>query len=272
VRLLARYGANSSAAKAGRQQYFINPTPGPLVIWLNTSRPLFANVNLRKALNYAIDRRALIRENEQSGGPLFLPTDHYLTPGMPGFKDVHIYPLDHPDLATATRLAGPGPHGTAVLYSGVYDPQNDQIIARALHAIGIDGVIKRFPMNALFAKIRTRDEPFDLMNGGYALDYPDPYAILNTSLDGKFITAHDNTNFSNFNDPVYNRKLEAAARLSGTGRYDAYARLDSDLARNAAPIVAWATNTSQDLFSARIGCQTYEPVYAMDIAALCLRP
>jgi peptide/nickel transport system substrate-binding protein len=269
LRLLARYGPNSSAAKAGRQQYFINPTPGPLVIWLNTSRPLFAHVNLRKALNYAIDRSALIRENEQSGGPLFLPFDHYLTPGMPGYKEVHIYPLDHPDLATARRLAGAGHHGTAVLYSGVFDPQNDQIIARALHAIGIDVVIKRFPLNVLLAKERTHNEPYDLVSGGYGIDYPDPFNVLNASLDGTFITAHDNPNFSNFNDPVYNRKLEAAARLSGTARYDAYARLDADLVRNAAPILAWATSTSQDLFSNRIGCQTYQPVYGIDIAVLC---
>jgi hypothetical protein len=70
---------------------------------------------------------------------------------------------------------------------------------------------------------------------------------------------------------MYYRRLEAAARLSGTARYDAYATLDADLARNAAPMVAWATSTSADLFSARVGCQIYQPVYGMDIAALCLR-
>ncbi len=184
-----------------------------------------------------------------------------------GAVDARKYEVMRPLAGQAVLLID----GTAVLYSGVFDPQNDQIIARALRAIGIDVVIKRFPLNVLFAKERTRDEPYDLVSGGYGIDYPDPFDVLNASLDGTLITAHDNPNFSNFNDPVYNRKLETAARLSGSARYDAYARLDADLTRNAAPIVAWATSASQDLFSARIGYQTYQPVYGVDIAALCQR-
>lgn len=269
--LLARYGPGSSASRAGRQQYFVNPTPEPLLIWLNTSRPIFAHVNLRKALSYAIDRAALIQEIEQSGGPVFVPTDQYLTPGMPGSEPVDVYPLEHPDLAIARRLAGPGRHGTAVFLSGVFDPQSDQIVAHALQAIGIKVVIERLPLNALFAEEHTADAPFDLVTGGTGIDYPDPFDILNTELDGNLITAHQNDNVSNFNDPVYNRELEAAAKLSGPSRYDAYARLDADLVRNAAPMVAFANGTSQDFFSSRIGCQTYQPVFGMDITALCLR-
>jgi ABC-type transport system substrate-binding protein len=271
MRLLARYGPGSGAARSGHQQYFIHPSAVPLVIWLNTSRPLFAHVNLRKALNYAIDRSALVHEIEQNGGPVFLPTDQYLTPGIPGYQPVDVYPLDHPDLAAARRLAGPGRHGSAVFLSGVFDTQNDQIVARALRAIGIDVVIRRLPLNELFAEEHTAHAPFDLVTGGIGIDYPDPYDILNTELDGNLITAHQNDNVSNFDDPIYNRKLEEAARLSGSGRYRAYANLDADLVANAAPMVAFASGTSQDFFSARIGCQTYQPVFGMDIAALCFR-
>ena len=42
-----------------------------------------------------------------------------------------------------------------------------------------------------------------------------------------------------FNDPTYQRKLAAAARLSGPERYLTYGKLDLDLARNAAPLVAF---------------------------------
>ncbi len=74
-----------------------------------------------------------------------------------------------------------------------------------------------------------------------------------------------------FNDPVYRRRLAAAARLSGPERYLTYGRLDLDLARNAAPLAAFDNLTTNDFFSARIGCQTYG-IYGMDLAALCLRP
>ena len=61
----------------------------------------------------------------------------------------------------------------------------------------------------------------------------------------------------------------AAARLSGAERYLTYARLDADLARNAAPLVALGKLYSPELFSARIGCQIYG-VYGVDLAALCI--
>src|SRR5690348_6887597 len=43
------------------------------------------------------------------------PTDHYLPPGMPGFRDTHVYPLT-PDVAKARQLAQ-GRGKTAVLYT-----------------------------------------------------------------------------------------------------------------------------------------------------------
>jgi hypothetical protein len=38
-----------------------------------------------------------------------------------------------------------------------------------------------------------------------------------------------------FDDPIYRAGLDAAKRLTGAKRYLTYARLDEDLARNAAP-------------------------------------
>ena len=65
--------------------------------------------------------------------------------------------------------------------------------------------------------------------------YPDPSDVLNYLFDGRSIRAVDNSNHSYFDDPVYNRKLAAAARLTGPRRYAAYQALETDLLRNAAP-------------------------------------
>lgn len=50
----------------------------------------------------------------------------------------------------------------------------------------------------------------------------------------------------------------------------AYGKLAVDLARNAAPLVAWGDAAAPEFFSARIGCQTYG-FYGLDLAALCVR-
>ena len=69
---------------------------------LNTERPLFTNLNMRLAVNYAVDRTAY---GEAAGRYLAAPFDQYLPPGTPGYEDIDVYPA-HPDLERARDLAG----------------------------------------------------------------------------------------------------------------------------------------------------------------------
>jgi hypothetical protein len=70
-----------------------------------------------------------------------------------------------------------------------------------------------------------------------------------------------------FDDPSYKRKVTAASRLSGPRRYLAYGVLDVDTVRNAAPVVSLGNRLSRDFFSARMGCQVFNPVWRIDLAA-----
>ena len=63
--LESQYGPGSKAARAGHQQYFISPANGIRVLYMNTSRPLFSDVRLRRAVNYAIDRPALAAQGQR---------------------------------------------------------------------------------------------------------------------------------------------------------------------------------------------------------------
>jgi peptide/nickel transport system substrate-binding protein len=262
--LAARYGPGSPAAKSGRQQYFVNPQPETDFLALNTHRPLFADMRLRRAISYAIDRAALARLGN-AGDPLpEHPTDHYLPPGVPGYRDIHIYPRTA-DLAKARQLAKGHTGATAVLYTceGLVCAQQAQIITTDLAAIGLRVVVKAFQAPVLFTRLATPGEPFDISYASWMADYPDPQAVLDALLE-------DRSNFPPFDDPSYRAKLGAAARLIGPERYLSYARLDADLARNAAPLVAYGNASSHELFSARMGCQIHG-VYGIDLAALCIK-
>jgi YVTN family beta-propeller protein len=269
--LAHRFGPASAAAKAGHQRYFANPLLLTYFLALNTSRPLFANVHMRRAVNYAIDRTALARLGIVSNRFPSKPSDQYLPPGIPGFRDVHIYPLT-PNVDRARSFAR-GRGRDAVLYTcnSVPCAQSAQIIKTDLDAIGLDVEVRAFPLEVLFGKVATRKEPFDLATVGWGADYPDPADFLNLLLDGHSIRARGNVNYAYFDDPQYNHELEAAARLAGPKRYQAYAGLDVELARNAAPWVAVANPTNRDFFSPRMGCEVYQPVYGIDLAALCIR-
>ena len=265
-RLAARYGPRSAAAARGKQQYFVNPGLQLDSFVLNTHRTLFRDVRVRQAVNYAIDRRALARL-----GDFFQPvpgrlTDHYLPPAMPGFRDTNAYP-SKPNVLKARDLVRQAHAGgrTAVLYTcdAFPCPEQAQIVKTDLAKIRLRVQINRLPSAKLYAREQTPGEPFDLAWSGWITNYLDPQSMLTSLLD-------DSSVAPTFNDPAYQRKLAKAARLSGPERYLAYGKLDLDLARNAAPLAAFDYQSSNDFFSARIGCQTYE-IYGMDLAALCIR-
>ena len=75
-----------------------------------------------------------------------------------------------------------------------------------------------------------------------------------------------------FDDPEFARRLTEAARATGARRYLVYRKLDADLVRNGAPLVAFGNEVDHDFFSARMGCQIYNPAAGgIDLAALCIR-
>ena len=224
---------------------------------LNAHRPLFANVQTRRAVNYAVDRRALAVNDVFERGQ---PADHYLPPAMPGFDSGRVYALS-PDVAQARKLAR-GRGGRAVLYTCdlLACRQLAQVVKTNLSPIGIDVEVEEFPIPALLARLTRRDEPFDIAVFGQIADVADPGAFLEQLLA---LPAVDLGSFG--------RRAAAADRLTGQRRQLAIGRLANDLARDTAPIVAFANPVRQDLFSARIGCQIYNPLYGIDLAALCIR-
>jgi ABC-type oligopeptide transport system substrate-binding subunit len=145
------------------------------------------------------------------------------------------------------------------------------VIRSNLSSIGLDVDIRAFPIDELFEKAGTKGAPFDILDSHWNADYADPSDFLNVLLDQR-IGPRGNLNGSYFTDARLARKLERVDQLSGDARYRAYATLSVELARDAAPWVAYATGTSRDFFSARMGCQIFQPVYGVDLAALCTRP
>jgi ABC-type transport system substrate-binding protein len=260
--LRRKYGIN-------RSQFFIKPGTALHFLTLNTAGPLFRNnARLRRAVNFAIDRAALAAEYGPYAGS---PTDQYLLPTVPGFRDAHIYPLHRPDLATARRLArGRTRGGKAVLYTSNARPSPSvaRVVQNNLRRIGIEVEIREFDTGVLLPKLASRGEPFDIGLQGWVPDYLDQYALINLHFHGREI---GHANYSHFNSPRYNRLMDSAAKLSGDERARAYGALDVELARKAAPRAAFLISASTTLVSARVGCKVFDPITRFNLAAACLR-
>jgi ABC-type oligopeptide transport system substrate-binding subunit len=275
-RLASQYGPHSETASAGQQRYFAGLWLGVEYLALNIRHGPFSSARLRRAVNYAIDRSALARR--PSAWPTFSqPTDQYVPPAMRGFRDAAIYPLDGPDVAKARRLAG-NHRGHAVMYTCNLSSclANAQVVRGNLAAIGIGVEIRQFPIDALYRKLARPKAPWDIADVGWVADYADPFGMLNLlfapPLGRQPAGLRTSIDWGGFADPSFERRLRRAAELAGARRYRAYARLDADLARDAAPVAAYANPTNDYFFSTRMGCQVVQPVYGLDLAALCTRP
>jgi YVTN family beta-propeller protein len=261
-----RYGPESAAARTGHQRYFVNPWRDLEYFVFNTTRRLFASTRMRRAVNYAIDRRTLVQHQFFFNGGL--ATDHYLVPGIPGYRPLDIYPLGGPNLAEARRLAG-HVHAHAAMYTCGIAPQcieDARIVQADLAKIGITVDITKLSANTLFARLAKPGEPWDIGWSNWGADFADPFTMINELFDPEF-----RFNFGRFNNRAASARMRQAARLSGNRRLQAYRGLDQDLTRQDPPVAAWGIGTVREFFSARVGCQIWQPIYGFDLGSFCLR-
>ncbi len=254
---------------ADRRHLLVVQQPTVAYLALNTERPLFKdNPQLRRAVNYALDRPALVRLFGPEGAT---PADEYLPPGFPGYQRRHVYPVNGPDLATARRLAAGHLRGghAVFLTCGTQDcGERAIVVADALKKIGLRVRIDTSPGQLTLTGVRGT--PFDIADVITRPDYGDPYGLLDKLLDGRVIRAVGNTNISYFASRRITREIDAAQRLTGVGRDRAYGRLGIDVARTDAPLAAYAVLNARVFVAQRVGCITYQPVYGLDLAGTCL--
>ena len=266
------FGPDGTAG--GDQRFFITPAAVISYLALNTVRDTFSNEKVRQAVNWAINRKEILQPSGYGAG---IPTDKYLPPQFPaaGFEE-SIYPLDSSDIDKAKQLmqeSGVQTPLNAVLYTCNSQPCPDRaaIIQQELKPIGINVQIKEFDRGVQFTKEGTKGEPFDIADEGWIADYYDAYDFINVLLDGSNIPETGGNNFSFFNDPSFNKRMQDANQLTGEERDKTYGQIATDLAKGPAPWASRSTGTNIDFFGSRIGCQVNQGSYGFALNTFCIR-
>jgi ABC-type oligopeptide transport system substrate-binding subunit len=264
--LVSKYDVNKS-------ELWVKPGLSLRMLAFNSSRPLFRNnPRLRQAINFALDRQALL---PTGGGPIGgRVTDQYLPYGIPGFSDSDIYPLEGANLPRAKSLAeGSLRSGKAVMYTTDVLPAviTAQLVKQQLALIGLEVEVKRIPLHiasaAYLEKLAARGEEWDIALVLWTPNIPDPHAYLNQLLETQLL---DGETLTHFRSSTVSRELRQAARtLQTRDRGRAYARLDALLAREHAPLAALNVINEVTLVSNRVGCIVLRPV--LDLAVACLK-
>jgi ABC-type transport system substrate-binding protein len=266
--LAARYGINKRDG-----QFFFGPTLATDAFVFNHDRKAFKGLDqipLKQAINWAIDRPALVRAAGFLGGKR---TDQVLPPAMN--RGARIYPLGgvtERSLAKARALLATAKlrPKSLVLYAPLFDPYPAQarIFQFNLKRLGIDVEIKYFPADAFFEKVSTRGEPFDVALGGGTAEYADPYPFFAT-LKGENIREAGSPNIAYFDRPRYNRAIARIELLSGEARRTGWAELDVSMMRDDPPWAPFMNAARRDFVSKSFGCYILHPVFLLDVSAAC---
>jgi ABC-type transport system substrate-binding protein len=248
-------------ARPARPHYLRIPWHEMRYLSLNTDHEPLSDLSIRQAVNEALDRPALAAVDGST------PTDHYLPLGMPSARtDRHVYPITGPNLTKARALM----HGrterlTLWTCSNAECARRAAILSTDLAAIGITLHTRRF------LDQYAEGNGYDLRDDSWPLGHYDPNDVLGTVMFGRAGYIDPPTTFT---DPAWHHRVEQAARLDDQhGRLAAFGRLELRIMRTAAPWAAYAQTTEDVLLSSRIGasCAIENPVYGLDLAALCLR-
>jgi peptide/nickel transport system substrate-binding protein len=136
----------------------IGTTEGKVIVSLNEAKKPFDDIRVRRALAYAIDRKALI-EGAMSG--YGTPIGSHYVPGDAGYVDLSgAYPFDPAKARALLAEAGVAP-GTAMTISlppPAYARRGGEIIAAMLHDVGIEAKLAPIEWAQWLDQVFKRDD------------------------------------------------------------------------------------------------------------------
>lgn len=227
--------------------------------FMNTRRPPFDDIRVRRAVNLAIDRTALAR----AFGGEAVPTAQVLPPGVPGRRPVA--PAPPADLARARALvARAGATGASV---SVWGPTGDpapavtSILERTLDRIGLRAAPRLWDRSTMLATLADPGADSQIGYARWQQDYPDGADWFPLLLAGSAIRAGSNLNYALLDDARVNGLIDrAAAEWDPAARAAAWRAVGAAVAARA-PWAPFANSVRSDITSRRVGGYVAHQLY-----------
>lgn len=244
---------------------------------LNARTPPFDNVLARRAVNFAINRRAALQAFGGSGAGEI--TCQILPPNIPGYRPYCPYTVGAtdssgawlgPDLTRARHLvAQSGAFGASVtVRSSVADKAFAAVLVSALRSLGYHvhfsaRMSDNDYFNMLYSPSGVQAGPF-----GWIDDYPAPSDFLELQL-----ACGSSANVSHFCDPKIDRTMTRADELQSTDPAQAallWERIDREMT-DQAPWVPVLNDRRTDLLARGVANYQHQPQWGLLVDQLWVR-
>jgi len=245
---------------ANTYYYFMNNRVAP-----------FDNVKVRQAVDYAINRNALVRIY----GGLATPTQNVLPPTYPQYKKLNLYPYNLSKAKSLIKEAGATGASVTVWTSNNTSrnaPQAGQYLQSVLKSIGLNAKLKQINAAVYWTTVGNQATKSQIGFADWYQDYPHPLDWFDVLLNGNRITQTHNNNYSNFDDPAVNAKIDELKKVSGLSSKinSKWASVDKMVIEKA----GWAPFVNVqgiDTFNNDIdlSCYIFHVNYQFDFATIC---
>lgn len=248
-------------------QFRVEPQINTYFFWMNTQKAPFDDLEVRRAVNYAIDPAALERIYAGS----LAATDQILPPGMPGHEAFDLYPHDMAKAKEMIEAANPSDREITV-WTDNESPNDEagEYYEDVLSKLGFDAKLKVVNADTFFTLMGNTSIP-DLDTGwsNWFEDYPHPNDFFQPLLDAESIQPTNNTNWAQIDDPALSAKINRlGTEPLGPKQEAEYAELDKEFMRQA-PWAPYGTLTSSTFVSSAIDLDKviFNPTFGQDLTS-----
>jgi peptide/nickel transport system substrate-binding protein len=262
---------------------------GWFMISMDTSRPPFDDLDVRKAVIAGFDR---VAARQQRGGEALGPiAQHFIPPGMAGFEEsggAEADPeFDWMQKPEGDRALSAEYFKKAGMSSGKYEgdvtlllvgdnkePHRSiaQIADQQLQEMGFKTQLRLMTRDTMYTRFcsRSDSEVHVCPSVGWFLDFADPQVMLDPTFNGNRILEVQNVNWPELDVPEVNRAMEAAKLVTDPNeRAQAWADVNRMVVAQAPAIpYVWGYTTSVASPNVRLVQNDYSTVVDLNFTSL----
>jgi peptide/nickel transport system substrate-binding protein len=243
--------------ESNKTELSVVPGGGWRMISMDTSRPPFDDIDVRKAVIAGFNRAAA---RQQRGGEALGPiAQHFIPPGMSGFEESGgergwVDEMDWLASEEGDRAKSAEYFKKAGMTSGKYeggeevlivgdnaepDKSISQITEQQLNEMGFKTKLRLLTRDTMYTKFcgASKSEVHVCPSVGWAQDFADPQTMLDPTFNGNNILEAGNVNWPELDVPELNEKIDAAKLVTDPAeRAQAWADVNHDIMAQAPSI------------------------------------